>query len=98
MIKDERPGDELHGARAAEAITRAFNHLRERGRPMEEQKEKQRRGFASMDLEKRRAIAKLGGIAAHKQGTAHEWTTREAQVAGKKGGSVSRGGRGRVEP
>jgi len=93
-IDRERLGDELHGV---EAFTRALNR-RERGQPMEQPKEKQRRGFASMDLEKRRAIAKLGGIAAHKQGTAHEWTTREAQVAGKKGGSVSRGGRGRVEP
>lgn len=57
---------------------------------------KQRRGFASMDREKQRQIASLGGKAAHKQGTAHEWTSVEAVAAGRKGGLISRGGRGRV--
>jgi len=56
-----------------------------------------KRGFASMTREQRTAIARKGGIAAHAMGTAHEWTSREAQVAGKKGGSVSRGGRGRLD-
>lgn len=47
------------------------------------------RGFASMDPEKRRKIASKGGKAAHKKGTAHEWTTEEAREAGRKGGSAS---------
>ncbi len=57
---------------------------------------KRRQGFASMDPEKQREIARKGGRAAHEQGTAHEWTVDEAKVAGKKGGTVSRGGRGRL--
>ena len=44
------------------------------------------KGFASMSLEKRRAIAGLGGKAAHAQGKAHVWTREEAQAAGRKGG------------
>lgn len=46
------------------------------------------RGFASMAPDKRRAIASLGGKAAHAQGKAHQWTTEEAQAAGRKGGSA----------
>ncbi len=47
------------------------------------------RGFASMDREKQREIASRGGRAAHEQGTAHEWSSDEARVAGRKGGSTS---------
>ena len=57
---------------------------------------KQRRGFASMSADKQRAIASKGGRAAHQQGSAHEWSSEEARVAGRKGGQVSRGGRGRL--
>lgn len=46
------------------------------------------RGFASMDREKQRAIASLGGQAAHRKGTAHEWTSEEARTAGRKGGQA----------
>ena len=57
------------------------------------------RGFASMDRTKQREIASKGGRAAHQKGTAHEWTSDEARNAGRKGGQISRGGRGRlVEP
>ena len=60
---------------------------------------KERRGFASMSPEKQREIASKGGRAAHQKGTAHEWTSEEARSAGRKGGQISRGGRGRrVEP
>jgi hypothetical protein len=48
----------------------------------------QDRGFASMDQARQRRIASLGGKAAHKKGTAHEWTVEEARVAGEKGGAV----------
>ena len=51
-----------------------------------------RRGFASMDSDKQREIAQKGGKAAHAKGTAHEWTTEEARVAGRKGGEASHGG------
>ena len=57
---------------------------------------KERRGFASMSSEKQREIASKGGRAAHEKGTAHEWTADEARNAGRKGGQVSRGGRGRL--
>lgn len=46
----------------------------------------QNRGFASMDREKQREIARKGGRAAHQKGTAHEFTTDEARAAGRKGG------------
>lgn len=57
---------------------------------------KQRRGFASMDPEKQRRIASLGGKKAHEVGTAHTWTSETARVAGRKGGIASRGGRGKI--
>ena len=50
-----------------------------------------KRGFASMDSSKQREIASKGGRAAHQKGTAHEFTSDEARVAGRKGGeAVSR--------
>jgi len=57
---------------------------------------KERRGFASMSPEKQREIASKGGRAAHRKGTAHRWSSEEARVAGRKGGLISRGGRGRM--
>lgn len=68
-------------------------------RTMGNPERKERRGFASMSPEKQREIASKGGRAAHQKGTAHEWTSEEARSAGRKGGQISRGGRGRlVEP
>jgi general stress protein YciG len=50
-----------------------------------------KRGFAAMTAEQQRAIAALGGRAAHEKGTAHEFTAQEAAEAGRKGGrTVSR--------
>ena len=57
---------------------------------------KSTRGFASMSLDKQREIASKGGRAAHLKGTAHQWTSEEARAAGRKGGQISRGGRGRL--
>jgi general stress protein YciG len=51
--------------------------------------EKSRRGFAIMDLDKRRHIASKGGKAAHAKGTAHEFTPEEARAAGRKGGQAA---------
>jgi general stress protein YciG len=50
-----------------------------------------------MTPEKQREIASKGGRAAHQKGTAHEWTSEEARNAGRKGGQISRGGRGRLK-
>lgn len=54
------------------------------------------RGFAAMDTEKQKEIARKGGRAAHEQGVAHEWSSQEAREAGKKGGQ-SRGRRTKEE-
>jgi len=46
------------------------------------------RGFASMDPERQRQIAREGGKAAHVKGTAHEFSSEEARNAGRKGGEA----------
>lgn len=46
--------------------------------------DKQRRGFAVMDKDARREIAKLGGRAAQDSGNAHQFTKEEAREAGRK--------------
>jgi general stress protein YciG len=59
------------------------------------------RGFAAMDRTKVSEIASKGGKAAHAAGTAHQFTSDEARVAGKKGGvapHVRRGRGPRVQP
>jgi general stress protein YciG len=49
------------------------------------------RGFASMESDKQRRIAREGGRASHIKGTAHEFSSDEAREAGRKGGiAVSR--------
>ncbi len=48
------------------------------------------RGFAGMDQRRMREVARMGGKAAHSAGTAHEFTSEEARVAGRKGGHASR--------
>ena len=50
---------------------------------------KEQRGFASMDPNKQREIARQGGKAAHAKGTAHEWNHEQARDAGRKGGRAS---------
>ena len=57
--------------------------------PEEAEVAKEDRGFASMDRRKQRDIASKGGKAAHQKGTAHEWTSKEAREAGRKGGMAS---------
>lgn len=54
--------------------------------PKEQPKKKSRRGFAAMDPDKQKAIAKAGGRAAHAKGTAHTFSPEEAREAGRKGG------------
>jgi general stress protein YciG len=52
-------------------------------------KKKSKKGFASMDPEKQREIARKGGKAAQRKGKAHKWTREEAVEAGRKGGKVA---------
>lgn len=55
------------------------------------ERKKSNRGFASMDPKQQREIASKGGKAAHASGHAHEFNSREAAEAGRKGGeAVSR--------
>src|SRR5262249_21090906 len=65
-------------------------------RTMNNGERKERRGMASMCPQKQRGDARKGGRPAPARG---EWTSDEARNAGRKGGEISRGGRGRlVEP
>lgn len=54
--------------------------------PPQTSKQKRPRGFAAMDRNLVREIARKGGQAAHKAGTAHQFTSEEAKEAGRKGG------------
>lgn len=46
---------------------------------------KKQQGFATMDSQRVREIASAGGLAAHANGTAHQWTSEQAREAGRKG-------------
>jgi general stress protein YciG len=52
-------------------------------------KPKRPRGFAAMDPKLVSELATRGGKAAHRAGTAHEFTSEEARVAGRKGAMVT---------
>jgi uncharacterized protein len=52
---------------------------------------KQKRGFAVMDPTQVRELARRGGVAAHREGKAHQFTSDEARAAGRKGGMASAG-------
>ena len=43
-----------------------------------------RRGFAAMDPQRLREIARAGGRAAHEKGSAHRFDAQEARLAGLK--------------
>lgn len=49
---------------------------------------KARRGFTAMSPETQHRITSMGGKAAHALGTAHEYTSEEARIAGRKGGKI----------
>lgn len=63
-----------------------------------DQPKRKGRGFASMDDARRREIAAKGGRNAQAKGTAHRFTSETAREAGREGGKISRGGRGRNFP
>jgi uncharacterized protein len=50
---------------------------------------RKRRGFAAMEPKLVSELAKLGGKAAHRAGTAHRFTSDEARIAGRKGGMAT---------
>jgi uncharacterized protein len=51
---------------------------------------KQRRGFALLSPERLREISRRGGVKAHENGKAHEFTSEEASAAGRLGGLTMR--------
>jgi general stress protein YciG len=53
---------------------------------------RKKRGFATMDPEQLRELARRGGVAAHRAGTAHEFSVEEARSAGRKGGRPAHSG------
>jgi len=57
---------------------------------------KKPRGFAAISPERRREISSKGGKSAHAKGTAHQFTTEEAKIAGAKGGVAPHASRGRA--
>lgn len=82
-----------NGAGTSESTSHAggSNH----GSTQTEERRPRRRGFAAMDRDRVREIASKGGKAAHAAGTAHQFSSDEARVAGRKGGMaphVRRGG------
>jgi general stress protein YciG len=57
--------------------------------PAPAEKPKRPRGFAAMDPKLVSELATRGGKAAHRAGTAHEFTSEEARIAGRKGAMVT---------
>ena len=53
------------------------------------EKPRKLRGFAAMDPQLVSELAKRGGKAAHRAGTAHQFTSDEARLAGRKGGMAT---------
>jgi uncharacterized protein len=71
--------DQLEERKTTETVDRAT--------PMD--KPKRPRGFAAMDPKLVSELATRGGKAAHRAGTAHEFTSEEARIAGRKGAMVT---------
>ena len=80
-LPTERKGEREAGAVAAKPSAS--------GEPSTPAKPRRPRGFAAMDRTLVSEIARKGGKAAHSAGTAHEFTTEEARVAGRKGGRAT---------
>lgn len=87
LIPDETKGG-TEGSSANEGSSTSGSSSSEERRP-------RRRGFAAMGRDRVREIASKGGKAAHAAGTAHQFSSDEARVAGRKGGMaphIRRGG------
>jgi general stress protein YciG len=61
------------------------------------EKPRKARGFAAMDPTLVSELAKRGGKAAHRAGTAHQFTSDEARIAGRKGGMATHAKRDKHE-
>jgi general stress protein YciG len=79
MIFENEPNDAVEPAEHTESQAPPVA-------PPNEEKPRKRRGFAAMDPKLVSELATRGGKAAHRAGTAHEFTSEEARIAGRKGG------------
>jgi uncharacterized protein len=75
--RERRAGNQSQRGRGSSGDNRGSNHGNFSNR-----------GFASMDAQKQREIASMGGRAAHESGHAHEFNSAEAREAGRKGGEA----------
>ena len=90
---NERPVEATRseGAPAESGTAQGVEPGKEAEKPAEQlPRARSRRGFAAMDPELQRKIARRGGEAAHARGTAHEFTPEEAREAGRRGGRARR--------
>lgn len=55
----------------------------------QETKIKKRTGFALPPIERRREVSRMGGIASHKLGAGHEFTSEESRKYARMGGLAS---------
>lgn len=87
---EEKETREENATMQAETQIPAADEPKLESRETEGSPRRRARGFAAMNVERRREIASRGGQAAHRKGTAHEFTPEEAREAGRKGGERSR--------
>lgn len=83
---DSRPATENEALELAQTSELEDQQATDEAAP---KRAKQRRGFAVMDKEAHRKIARAGGVAAHAVGLAHRFTSELAREAGKKGGATT---------
>jgi hypothetical protein len=87
---DQNPQVRGHSSSTTEESVGEQRELAPDRPPVDETaKPKRPRGFAAMDRKLVSEIARKGGKAAHSAGTAHEFTSEEARVAGQKGGRAT---------
>jgi general stress protein YciG len=87
MLRRQHWGRQEKGISMIDGIIHASpEEVKPEGSTAPEQRPRKRRGFAAMDPRKVSEIASKGGKAAHRAGTAHEFTPEEAREAGRKGG------------
>jgi general stress protein YciG len=82
------PHVESRGLSGTLALNESFSHVLKRndGRAMEQQKRSSTRGFASMDPDKQRAIARKGGESVPNEKRSFSQNPTLAAEAGRKGG------------
>jgi general stress protein YciG len=88
MDTSDRDDQQLNGNSDNNASNAASRTPAERSTTASD-KPRRPRGFAAMDPKLVSELATRGGKAAHRAGTAHQFTSEEARVAGRKGGMAT---------